>query len=84
MNNSIDTREKIKRLLCEITLQNSISDEVRLLSDGVLESIELLTLITEIEENFDVLIPPERISKENFDTINDITEMIDSLLAMKE
>ena len=50
-----------------------------LIGDGILDSLDIVTLITEINSAFDVSIPAEEIIPENFNSAEAIFAMIERL-----
>lgn len=52
----------------------------KFVTDGILESVELMELIAEIEEQFDIEIPPQLIIPDNFETIDTIDTLIQTVL----
>jgi acyl carrier protein len=50
--------------------------EEDLIGEGVLDSLDIVTLVTEINSTFDVQIPPEELIPENFMSANAIWELI--------
>ena len=50
-----------------------------LIGDGVLDSLDIVTLITEINTTFDVSIPAEEVIPENFNSAEAIFAMIQRL-----
>ena len=50
-----------------------------LIGDGVLDSLDIVTLITEINTTFDVSIPAEEVIPENFNSAEAIFAMIERL-----
>ncbi len=55
----------------------SISPDDQLFSSGLLNSLDILELVSFIESKFDVKISTWEISLEKFDTIQKITEFIE-------
>lgn len=53
--------------------------ETGLVENGVLNSLDIVTLITEIADRFDVQIPAEEIVPENFDSAEAIWALIEKL-----
>ena len=50
-----------------------------LIGEGVLDSLDIVTLITEINTSFDVAIPAEEVIPENFNSAEAIYAMIERL-----
>ena len=50
-----------------------------LVDDGVLDSLDIVTLITDINDAFDVSIPAEEILPENFNSAKALWELIERL-----
>ena len=53
--------------------------EKRLFDDGILDSFDIVTLISEIAEEFDVEIPAGEITPENFNSMQGILKLIERL-----
>ena len=50
-----------------------------LIDDGILDSLDMVTLVTEINDKFDVSIPAEEIVPENFNSAQALFELIEKL-----
>lgn len=50
-----------------------------LIDNGILDSLDIVTLITEINDKFDISIPAEEIIPENFNSVEDIYSLIRKL-----
>ena len=50
-----------------------------LVDDGILDSLDIVTLVTEINSEFDVAIPAEEIIPENFNSAEALMELIERL-----
>ena len=50
-----------------------------LIDDKILDSFDIITIISEIEDNFDVAIPAEEIIPENFNSAPALYELIQKL-----
>lgn len=50
-----------------------------LVEDGILNSLDIVAIITEIDDKFDVRIPAEEILPENFNSAKALWELIERL-----
>ena len=47
-----------------------------LVDEGILDSLDIVTLVTEINDTFDVSVPPEELVPENFNSARAIYDLI--------
>lgn len=68
----MNTKTILRQYIAEELLNNSIdvNEDDNLLSDGMLDSLAMVRLVTFIESDLGVDIPPEDLIIENFRTIN--------------
>lgn len=71
--------ERLIRILSELHDDVDFSSEIHLIDNGILDSLDIVTLITEINDEFDVSIPAEEIIPENFNSANAIMALINKL-----
>lgn len=64
----------IKKICPEV-----LESDKRIVSDGVVDSVGLVEIVSEIEEKFKIDIPIDEISPENFDNVDSIWKMIEKL-----
>mgnify|MGYP002589315225 FL=1 len=69
-------REKIISILSELRPEFDFSEPVNFIEEGMLDSFDIVTLVSELEDNFDVLIDGEDVIPENFDSIESIMNII--------
>ncbi len=68
-----------------IAILNSLHPDVdfegneSLIDDGILDSLDIVSLVTEINAEFDVTIPAEEIIPENFNSAKALMELITRL-----
>jgi acyl carrier protein len=60
--------------------QTSITDDMDLLENGIVDSLAVLKLVAFIEDNFDVTLQPEEIDPDNLKSVNAINDLICSKL----
>ena len=71
--------EELLEILEELHPEVDFETTDGLVDDGILGSLDLITLITEINDRLDVSIPPEEIIPENFNSADDIWALIQRL-----
>ncbi len=72
-------KDKLLRMLQEINPYEDIMDETLLVHEGILDSLTLVIFMNEIEQEFDIQIPEDKLQPEFFDNINRIVELIEML-----
>lgn len=68
--------EKIREILIDTRPEYDFLEEVDFIEAGMLDSFDVITLVTELEEQFDIQIDGEDIVPENFSSINAIKDLI--------
>ena len=63
-------------ILTELHDDVDFATETGLIENGILNSLDIVTLITEINDKFDVQIPAEEIMPENFDSAEALWALI--------
>ena len=71
--------EELMRILGELHPDVDFNTADDLIGDGVLDSLDIVTLITEIKSAYDVSIPAEEILPENFRSAKAIYDLITRL-----
>lgn len=66
-------------ILTELHDDVDFATETGLVENGILNSLDIVTLITEINDRFDVQIPAEEIMPENFDSAEALWALISRL-----
>ena len=68
--------EKLMKILKDMHPDVDFDAETDLVDSEILDSLDIVTLITEINSAYDISIPPEEILPENFNSINAIYALI--------
>ena len=71
--------DKLIEILKEIHPDVDFETENALVDDGILDFLDIVTLITEINDRFDVSIPAEEIIPENFNSAAALYDLITRL-----
>lgn len=76
----MDTKEIVLEALSELHPEIDNFEEIKDLVHGeYLDSLDIVTLITELSDRFDIEIPPQEIVYENFDTVDGLVKMVERL-----
>ncbi len=70
---------KLLEILCRLHEDVDFENEKELIDDGILDSLDIVTLITEINDIFDVSIPAEEIIPDNFNSAEAIMTLINKI-----
>lgn len=68
--------EKILRILCEVCPEINFADSRNFTADGLLDSFDMIVLITELELAFGVKIDGVEVVPENFSSISTISALV--------
>ena len=71
--------EELLNILKELHEDVDFEIEEGLVDDGILDSLDIVTLITEINDAFDISLPAEEIVPENFNSAGAIWALIEKL-----
>ncbi len=71
--------EKLLEILSDLHPEVDFEDCTTLIDDGILDSFDIVSLISEINEEYDVVISAEHIVPENFNSAQSLYELIERL-----
>ena len=72
--------EKLIEILASLHPDVDFEANDALVDDGILDSLDIVTLVTEINERFDVSIPAEEIIPENFNSAKALYALVERLM----
>ena len=72
---------EITVMLPEFVVDVDFAAEKKLISDGILDSLDILTLVDEINAAFDVDVKPKYLTAENFNSVESMWQLIAQLQA---
>ncbi len=72
-------REKLLKALADAKPGFEFEGKTGLVDGGYLDSFDIITLVTELNEKFDIDIPVEEIMTENFDSVDTILALVQKL-----
>jgi acyl carrier protein len=67
---------KLLNILSELHPDIDFANETNLVENGILDSLDIISLIAEIDDCFDVAIPAEEIIPENFNSAQALYDLI--------
>lgn len=72
--------EKIMEMIIDITGEDSLREkpDTNLFDTGLLDSLGVVNLIVDLEEEYDIIISPSELEREEFDTPTKIIEVVKS------
>lgn len=71
--------EKLLAILSDLHPEVDFSSREELIDDGILDSLDIVTIVTEIDSEFGVTIPAEEIIPENFNSAEALMALITRL-----
>lgn len=74
----MDNQEKLLKILTETCPGVDFQQETALIDDGILESLDIVTIVSEIMDEFEVELNVEDLLPENFNSLEAILELIES------
>ncbi|MCR5521274.1 MAG: acyl carrier protein [Lachnospiraceae bacterium] len=77
MEEYLDT---IKQIIADLHPELDDCDRDGLVADGILDSYDIITIITQLADEFDAVITADKITPENFDSARSIAELVDEIL----
>ncbi len=76
----MEIRDTILNILKEMHADIDFETETSLVGDQLLDSFDLVSLVTELSDAFDVKITAKDFIQENFDSLERLTKLIERLL----
>ena len=70
-------KDIIIKLIREIKPYEEIDENTELIESGILDSLAIIGLITELEDTFEIEIPDDAVTKVNFTTIQTIIKLVE-------
>ncbi len=72
-------RNEVKEILEELRPDVDFEVETKLIDDGILASFDIVSLVAELSDEFDVDITPKELIAENFNSLDAITALVEKL-----
>ena len=75
-----EIEKKIMDIIKEINEEIEIDESTLLLEEEVLDSVSMLNLVTELENEYKIQIPLDAVTEDNFKNIDSIVKYVFSLI----
>lgn len=72
-------KEKVLAILNGVKSGVDYENATSLIDDGVLDSFDIISIVSDLNDAFDIDIMPDELEAENFNTLNAIVELVKSL-----
>lgn len=72
-------KEQLLEILKDIRPEVDFENEKGLVTDGILDSFSIVTLVGRINEEFDITVGVDELEPENFDSVDAMIELIKKL-----
>ena len=72
-------KEQLMKILNELRPDVDFENETALITDGILDSFDIVSLVGEINAEFDITVGVDELEPENFDTVAAMLELIAEL-----
>lgn len=73
-------KEQLMKILTELRPDVDFENETALVTDGILDSFDIVSLVGELNAEFDVTIGVDDLEPENFDSVSAMEELINDLM----
>ncbi len=71
--------EEILKILNDFRPDIDFQSKTNLIDEGLLDSLDIVNIISEFDSEFDIEIPVEEITPENFNSVQSMKKLIDRL-----
>ena len=77
---ALSNKEKLLKILMEINPDVDYEKEKAIVDDGIYDSLEVMSVVTEIEDKFHLNIDPDDVVAEKFNSLETILGLIEKAL----
>lgn len=72
-------REKVLQILQEVRHDVDFEKETKLIDDGILDSFDIISIVSELNDNFEIEITADELEPENFNTLDAVVKLVEAL-----
>ena len=68
--------ERVLEILTDVRPDVDFMNETKVIDDGSIDSVDIIAIVSELNDEFDVQIPIDELEPDNFNTVEAIYELI--------
>lgn len=72
-------KEQVLKILKGVRQDVDFEKEMRLIDDSILDSFDIISIVSDLNDEFDIDITADELEPENFNTLDAIISLIESL-----
>ena len=72
-------RERVLEILKQTRMDVDFENETLLIDDGILDSFDIIQIVSDLNEEFDIDITADELEPENFNSLDAIVSLVESL-----
>ena len=76
----MNTTETVLRVLQEVRPDIAFEDETKLIDDGILDSFDIVSIVGDLNDEFEIEISVDELLPENFNSLQAITELVERMM----
>lgn len=73
-------REKVLEILRDTRDDVDFENETKLIDDGILDSFDIISIVSELNDTFVIDITADELEPDNFNTLDAIVELVKSMV----
>lgn len=72
-------KEQVLKILKGVRQDVDFENETKLIDDSILDSFDIISIVSDLNDEFDIDITADELEPENFNTLDAIVELVQSL-----
>ncbi|MBE5890733.1 MAG: acyl carrier protein [Lachnospiraceae bacterium] len=76
----MSTKEQLMEILEELRPDIDFENETALIDDHIMESFDVVALVSSLSDEFDITVRPKDLLPKNFNNVDAMVELIDRLM----
>ena len=76
----MNTKETVLHVLNEVRPDIAFEAETKLIDDGILDSFDIVSIVGDLNDEFEIEISVDELLPENFNSLHAITELVERMM----